>query len=493
MKYTQRSVVYLLFTIVFGFILFFVDLNARHFWGTTEGRTGQIVKEMLQTGDWVIPRLNDEPRLTKPPLYFWSAAIVSVLFNDGKVSEWTVRLPSSVSALLVLIMTFLIGFRLYGDRVGLAASLMLATSYSFMSQARVASLDMMLVMFVTAFIMFFSFGLTASSNQRKKNYYILMHLSCALAVMTKGPVGIFVPWLGVIAYLLWTGRLQEFKNMQWTIAIVVFVVIIAPWLFAVKMRISSSFAVFYHETVTRYTSAFDHQRPFYYFIFRLPLYVLPWGALIPLVIYDMIKSRTVHPYRYPISFFLPAFIFFSLCGSKRSYYLIPLYPFVMLVFCLYLRRSVKIRSLMASVLKKYELKKLIIIAVSLFVLLVCGYISIIPLLNNRNSAVDLCNKLNDIIGANDELLTYRYSRPYIVYYLNSGHVPELNHEHEIQDKLNQSAHGAGKYILLQEKDFSKMTSLEGVEIVLRYPNFTKKDNTMILITSTDKGNMLETR
>ena len=280
MDYTKRSTKYLLYVVIFGLILFCFGLNFRHFWGTTEGRTGQIAKEMLTSGDWVIPHLNYEPRLTKPPLYFWSVAVLSKYCNDGKVSEWAARLPAALSALLVVIMTFLIGQRLYSDSVGLIASLCLATSHSFLWQGRTAALDMMLVLFVTSTIMFFTFGLTASLRN-KKYYYILMHASCALAVMAKGPVGIFVPWLGILTYLIWTRQTKEFKHMQWIAGGIVFVLIVAPWLISVKSRITSSFGVFYHETVTRYTSAFDHKRPFYYFIYRLPLYVLPWGIFIP--------------------------------------------------------------------------------------------------------------------------------------------------------------------------------------------------------------------
>ena len=95
MNQTVRSRNYLILVTVFALILFCFGLHVRHFWGTTEARTGQIAKEMLNSGDWVIPHLNYEPRLTKPPLYFWSVGVFSKLLNNGKVSELSARLPAA--------------------------------------------------------------------------------------------------------------------------------------------------------------------------------------------------------------------------------------------------------------------------------------------------------------------------------------------------------------------------------------------------------------
>lgn len=493
MTYTcTKTQTYLLFVVIFAIVAFCFGLDARHFWGTTEGRTGQIVKEMIKTGDWVIPHLNYEPRLTKPPLYFWSAAVTSVVFNDGNVTEWTARLPAAVSAMLVVIMTFCMGRRLYNDKIGLFSALMLGTSYSFFWQGRQAALDMMLVMFVTATVMFFVYGLTAPAH-RKKYFYWLMHLSCALAVMTKGPVGIFVPWLGILTYLIWTKQLKELKHMQWIAALILFVLIIAPWLIAVKSRITSSFMVFYHETVTRYTSAFDHRRPFYYFIIRYPLYILPWGIGVPFALWDMIKNKTVQPYRFAVSFIFPAFIFFSLCGSKRSYYLIPLYPYTMFMIAVFIRRSSAVRGFIESRLRKYNVKWIIAGMLTVVIAAYATYFALMPILNARNSAVDLVEKMEAVVSENDRLMTYRYSRPYIVFYLNSGHLPALQSEDEIRQMLEQSTPKSKNYILLQEEDFKRMPAFHEAKIVLRYPDFTKKDNHMVLITAAIDGGNREIR
>ena len=165
----------------------------------------------------------------------------------------------------------------------------------------------------------------------------------------------------------------------------------------------------------------------------------------------------------------------------------PLYPFIILGIAVYLRRSVKIREYMASFFARYSLRKTVASLIVLLLVSFTGYILLVPVLNSRNSAVDLCSKLNDIIDPNDTLVTYRYSRPYIVFYLNQGHVAELNDVTDIQHTLDHPDSGTHAFALLQKKDFLALPSLSSYRIVLEYPNFTKKNNDMVLITASQEG------
>ena len=171
----------------------------------------------------------------------------------------------------------------------------------------------------------------------------------------------------------------------------------------------------------------------------------------------------------------------------------PLYPFIMLAVTSYIRRSLVIRKWIDKVIDKFGVKKIFLAPLAVMLVVMTVFFLLMPILNNRNSSVDLCGKLNEIMGPNDNLVTYRYSRPYIVFYFDRGNIPELNEVEQLHTFLDQSTDKARSYILLQEKDFKEISSLASSKIVLRYPNFTKKDNDMVLITAPQKGELLETR
>jgi len=475
-----RSKLILIFLL--GIILFLPGQKTRDFWGTSEARTAQIAQEMIDSGDWVIPHLNNLPRLTKPPLYFWTVALTAKFLNNNHVNEWTSRFPASLCAILTLLFVFLIVKKLFDDQLAFSSAIMLATTYSFFWHSQQAMLDMMLVMFETATCLFFIYGLKAEVN-RKKFFYIPMHLCFGLAVMTKGPVGIIIPWIGILTYLIWTSNIKELKHFAWIPGLIVFLLVTAPWLVAVYYRIDTAFSVFYNETVTRYTSAFDHQRGWYYFIVRFPLYILPWGLFLPFIIWDIFKNKSLSDYKFPVSFFLPALIFFSLCGSKRSYYLVPLYPFIIICTAILFSKLISFNLMKRKfiLLKNIYLFKLVLFLSFGYIIFICLF----PILNKRFSAVDFCQRIENELPENHTLMSYKYSRPYLVYYLDRN-IPSIESEDELNSKLSNVTTNKPLFVLMQEKDLLKMQNV-AYKLIFRYKHFTKKDNTMVVITGKNYG------
>jgi len=470
---------HLLLIVLTGLILFFYGLGSRDFWGTTEARVGEIVREMLEKNDWVIPHLNGQPRLTKPPLYFWSTALLAGLLNDSQVNELIARIPSAFCAVWVLVITYLIAQKIYNSKTGLISVFILATNILFFWWARQAAIDMMMVMFSSASVLFFAYGLY-SQGKKKDVCYLLMHANFGLGMLTKGPVAVIVPVLGMITYLILEKRMAELKRMCWGKGLIIFILILLPWGFMVIKRYPAALTIFYNETFNRYTDAFDHNRPFYYYFVSAPLYLLPWALALPFIIRRMIKYKEWNLYNFPVSFFVPAFIFLSISGSKRSYYLLPLFPFVVMAIGYYLSslkisdfKSAKIRKILELFLiRKYRI-------ISIFIIFVCfiGLISYFKVSNRKYSAVDLCGKISGIVPEEAVFMTYKYSRPYIVYYLKKQ-VPSIESEEELNLRLTELP---CLYVLLQKKDFLRMNSVNA-EVILEYPDFTKSNNDMVLIT-----------
>lgn len=464
------------FIILFlGALLFGSGLGYLDFLGSTEGRSGQISREMLRSGDWVIPHLNGEPRLTKPPLYFWMVCLSSLAINHGQVNEFAARLPVALSGILMLLMTWAMGRRLYGNRIGFIAALMLATMYRFFVQARQASLDLPFAMFITAGFMSFVYGVTA--QQGKRRYYRLMYVCIGLALMVKGPVALVVHWLGCITYLCATRRFNEFKHLQYIPGIVIMTIIVAPWAVAVVSQIDVAYHIFYRETIARFSEAYDHIRPFYYYIYQTPFCLLPWGILSPFVVWDAWKSRRSGVYTFPLSFIIPGIVFFSLSQSKQSHYLMPLYPFMALCIAFFVDRIPQVFSGSSAfsrrVLNMYRSKRTgYVVIIGLFLLYaVC--LAAMPWINKKESMAPFASEVNELVSHEAPLIAYIYQRPYLLFYLDRN-VLVANDESELKELLKVHTNA---YVMVRRKHYKQLDNLNA-DMILNYP-----DQDMILLKS----------
>ncbi|RJP61897.1 MAG: glycosyltransferase family 39 protein [Candidatus Auribacter fodinae] len=478
----QRQVAFhLLIITCIGVILFCGGIGIRDFWGTTEGRTAQITREMIESGDWVLPHLNGEPRLTKPPLFFWATSLSAIILSGGEVREWTTRLPAALSAVLMLLMIYGIGRRLYNWQSGLLAAFILATAYRFFWQAQQASLDMMFAMWVTGGILFFVYALTSDGSE-KKWFYRLMYLFLGAGLMTKGPVALIIHFLGVITYLIWTKRLSELKRIRVIEGIIIMALIVAPWVYCVSTRIDTAFGVFYHETVTRFSDGFDHVRPFYYYVFQTPACLLPWGVLLPLFFWDSIRRRYFVKFAFELSFTIPMIVFFSFCQSKQSHYIIPLYPYFVLLLARYILDYLpgafadgKIGAFIRALYSRRIAYR------SIFLVLFfgyCGVICLLPFLNRSYSAVEFARQVNDLVPADNRLMSYQFSRPYVVFYLHRQ-VPEVSAEKELRAALNSDE---AVYVIIREEHYRKFNGLNA-DVVMRAENVTKKKRHVVVLKS----------
>ena len=104
----------LLALVAFAAFLFALDTSQHDLWPPDEPRYAQVAREMLESGDWLVLRVNGEPYLEKPPLLFWAIAAVSVPFGD--ITETTARIPSILAGLGTVVLTYLIATRLFGRR-----------------------------------------------------------------------------------------------------------------------------------------------------------------------------------------------------------------------------------------------------------------------------------------------------------------------------------------------------------------------------------------
>jgi 4-amino-4-deoxy-L-arabinose transferase-like glycosyltransferase len=202
-----------------------------------EGLYATIAQEMVRGGDWVMPHANGLPYLEKPPLYFWLTSLTFVAIGP---SELATRLWSALATLGTVILTWRIGRRLYGARVGLLAGVVMATLVGNALYVRKASTDQLFVFCLT--LAMYGFLRDADRPDRGRARFLLCYLGVALGVLAKGLIGLFPVLivglaLGVVRRLSWRDL-----NMARGAALVALVAV--PWHALVAWRSPVLFGVY---------------------------------------------------------------------------------------------------------------------------------------------------------------------------------------------------------------------------------------------------------
>ncbi len=326
------------FLIAFCFLLFFVNLGQWDLWSPDEPRYAQVAKEMVSGGDWILMHLNGKIYADKPPLFFWLIALSSYLW--GGFSSFAVRFPSALFGTLAVLLTFLIGKRLYSYRTGFLAGLILATSLEFAYLSTRANIDATLTFFTTAaiycFIRWYGIGKEGRNDPFKHISIYGFYICLAIATLTKGPVGFILPLLVGLVYLTIQKDWSGIKRMKLPQGIILFLLIVLAWYLPALLKGGKEYfdeTIMLH-TVDRFARGSSHIRPFYYYLCNFPADFLPWIFFLPgSIAYGFAnrKAGIQREFLFLFAWFVVIFIFFSFSKGKRGLYLLPLFPAVSLM------------------------------------------------------------------------------------------------------------------------------------------------------------------
>jgi 4-amino-4-deoxy-L-arabinose transferase-like glycosyltransferase len=314
-----------------------------------EGRYAQIPKEMLQSGEWVVPTLQGEPYLDKPPLMYWLIALSYRVFG---VSPEAARLVPAVCVHLTILAVYLLGRRSLGERAAFWAAVLLSVAPGFVSIARLLVLDGLLVLCVAVSVLC---GFEAVRTGRLKlGWWVAAALASGLGFLTKGPISevlLFVPLLA-FSYLASGDREvaggERVARVRWHHYALFFAIVVGvsvPWYVAIYQREPAFLKHFFWEhNVLRFLQPFDHLQPVWYYAPILLAGLLPGTVLF--VAYFSRLLREVSPEARPSlagGFWLLAggwcVLFFSCSGSKLPTYILPAYPFLCLALGEFVART----------------------------------------------------------------------------------------------------------------------------------------------------------
>lgn len=321
-KFFFLSLVGLLLTC---YAAFFHNLGGYALWDPDEGRTAVIAKEIWSTGNWLTLSFNGAPYYDKPAPYFWLVAIGLKLFGP---SEWAIRWPSALAAVLMVGAVFQWGRSSGGWGRGLWAGLVLATSMEFVFVGRLGRLEMPFNLFFTAAMLSF-----LAWRERGGSGLWLFYLFMALACLIKGPVGIILPLLIIGSFALLTRRWETLREMRWLKGLGLILLIAGPWylLAAFKDPIYMKTFLWDHNVVRFFAteSGIKHPEPIYFFFPVLLGGFLPWSLFLPAVVRQCWRERKEKGAQQMLFLSVWAavvFIFFSLARNKLAHYILPAFP-----------------------------------------------------------------------------------------------------------------------------------------------------------------------
>ena len=194
---------------------FFFLLGSRALNEPDEGRYSEIAREMIETGNWLVPHFWYLPHLDKPPMTYWLAAASMKLFGQN---EWAVRLPIALAGISGVWVAWLLGCSIGGRRVGLWSALILQSSLLYFVMARMLTPDIFLTQFVAWAMYFFwrSWLVVSPQSAVRSPQFIMLHLMgwafVGLGFLTKGPIALVIPLVALAALVIY--RRKSFSRWK---------------------------------------------------------------------------------------------------------------------------------------------------------------------------------------------------------------------------------------------------------------------------------------
>ncbi|MCD6038809.1 MAG: arnT 3 [Gammaproteobacteria bacterium] len=325
----------LLMTFLLGFF-YVLYLGMHPLFTPDEGRYSEVAREMIATHDYITPRLNGVAFLDKPILYYWLQVSAIKIFG---LKEWALRFWPAFIAVLGCIMTYLAGRLLFTRRTGVLSAIMLATNPLYYGAAHYANLDLEVAVLISCTLFFSLFALQAVSNQRRTVFLLFAYLFSALAVLTKGLIGVAFPVMIVGSWILIFHQWKLLGKMRLLSGTCIFLVLTLPWYFLVQKANPQFFHFFFvTQQVERFLTQadFNNSTVAWFYLPIVGVGFLPWSlflvqALIRLIQQIRKNFRQSRTQVFLLLWFLIVFIFFSFPKSKTVGYILPLFPVMALI------------------------------------------------------------------------------------------------------------------------------------------------------------------
>lgn len=305
----------------------FFGLSSAGLFDLDEGLYATAARQMVETGDWLVPRVGTGAFFDKPPLTYWAQAISMKVFGFTPLAA---RLPSALAAALTAWLIWQWAKRRGLERIGWLVLLVYPLCPLTMGLARQAIMDSLLTLWLTLATFAWIEGYTGD-----RRWYLLMAVGAGLATMTKGLIGLLLPGGALLLWLLIRRDWAEVKRIPWLSALGVYLLIVLPWHLAVWQATGDLFVREYivHHHIQRFLGQdFGHVAPFWFYIPLLLIGMYPWSAFVPIIGWQALTGWRCEKQKLCCAWAMWAFwavvvvLFFSLSRSKLPGYVLPAVP-----------------------------------------------------------------------------------------------------------------------------------------------------------------------
>jgi 4-amino-4-deoxy-L-arabinose transferase-like glycosyltransferase len=340
MSNRRRSLSFIALTVLGATAVYLAGNGSVSLFDRDEPRYAQCSRQMLQSGDWVVPRLFDEVRTAKPIFIYWCQAAAMRLLGDN---AFAARLPSALAMPVTLIVMGGFVWRAAGPKRAVWTVLLLASSVMVLISAKACLTDSMLLLWVTT-------GQICIYEiwRGRGTWPVVLTLAVAtgLAGLTKGPVVVGVEAATLLALVVLGNTVRprlpppvvpNASLFNWVVkgavAVVVIAAVVGPWLYLLYEReptfVSTSIG---HDVVNRARSGLEkHGGPPGYYMATIWVFFLPWSLLLPLGVVLGWKHRHLPLVRFALAAVVGPWLMFELIRTKLPHYMLPTYPWLALL------------------------------------------------------------------------------------------------------------------------------------------------------------------
>jgi 4-amino-4-deoxy-L-arabinose transferase-like glycosyltransferase len=402
----------------------------------TEGRYGSVSKLMYESSNYLTPQIINDGKIVpfwgKPPMFFWLSALSMKCFG---VNEFSARLPSMLSAILLVLLIYWIIARYKDKETGLIAAIITFVAGGLFFTAQLVLLDMLLTLFTASSFLFYYAFLMENNNKMRKIFSICVFFMLALGFLTKGPVALVMFGLPVLFWTLFNKKWATLKDHAWWLGSILFLIITLPW-FLLAERATPGFLKYFfvnenflrfitHNYGDKYGSG--HRFPYGTAIGFLLLTTLPWTLFIifflfnafkkakePFLTFLFNKKRIKQLFKFAadknekFNYFLLGFVMITIfwCCARQLLieYLIPAVP----AFCIYI----------AILLQKYKFssKKIITFASIILFFYFTAIIILSQTLGYSRSTKHLIQTVKNLPNSNKLKILFVRSTPKSAYF-----------------------------------------------------------------------------
>jgi 4-amino-4-deoxy-L-arabinose transferase-like glycosyltransferase len=333
----------LLWILLAGFVLAILYvLGVRTLVPPDEGRYAEMAREMVASGDWITTRLNGIKYFEKPPLQTWMNALTFAAFGLG---DWQARLWTGLNGILGVLFTWHAGRKLFGERTGFYAALVLGSCFYWVACSQINSLDMGLSGMMTVALCALLLAQRNDATPREQRDWMLVcWAGMALAVLAKGLIGLVLPGAILVIYTFVARDWKIWTRLHLARGLLLFFAIAAPWFVLVGLKNPEQPHFFFiHEHFDRFLLKEHHREAAWWIFFALlAAGTVPWvGVLVQSLALGAKRDAAdgTGPFRPRLMLLVWLgfiILFFTKSSSKLPGYILPVFPAAALLIAHYL-------------------------------------------------------------------------------------------------------------------------------------------------------------